>query len=258
MKKWFVVLLTISILCMTVGCGGSTAEKNTIKIAAAASLEKMFEQKLIPMYVKKNPKVKLEGVYAGSGKLQVQIEQGLVADMFISASEKQMQALKAKGFVASDRPLLKNELVLIVPASGVGNISEFKDFAKAKQPAIGDYKFVPAGQYAKEALEKAGLWQQVGSKASLGSNVVEVLNWVAQGSADAGLVYATDAASNKKVKVVAVVPEALLERAVIYPLGVLKTSAQRPEVQSFVEFLQSREAQEVYVEYGFRFADLKL
>lgn len=258
MKKVFVILLMVNLFLLMVGCGKPAAEKTTIKFAAAASLEKMLEQKLIPMYVKKNPQVKLEGTYAGSGKLQVQIEQGLAADIFISAAEKQMKALKEKGFVVSERPFLKNELVLIVPASNAGHLREFKDIAKAKQPAIGDYKFVPAGQYAKEALEKAGLWQQVGSKASLGSNVVEVLNWVAQGSADAGLVYATDAASNKKVKVVAVVPEALLERAVIYPLGVLKTSAQRPEVQSFVEFLQSREAQEVYVEYGFRFADLKL
>ena len=255
MKKWFVVLLVISILCMAVGCGGSTAEKNTIKFAAAASLEKMFEQKLIPMYVKKNPRVKLVGSYAGSGKLQVQIEQGLAADVFISAGEKQMKALEDKGLVASTQPLLKNELVLIVPALGTINISDFKDFAKAKQPAIGDYKFVPAGQYAKEALEKAGLWKSVADRVSLGSNVVEVLNWVAQGSADAGLVYASDAAGNKRVKVVSVVSEALLERPIIYPLGVLKTGAQRPEVQRFVEFLQSQEAQAVYREYGFSFSN---
>ena len=250
MKKIIYILL-IGASLLLAGCKEQAKEQPTIRFAAAASLEKMFEQKLLPLYKEQNPKHKLQGTYAGSGKLQIQIEQGMQADVFISASTKQLQALQAKGLVQTSKPLLKNELVLIVPAKGKSTIRTFKDFAQAKQPAIGDYKTVPAGQYAKEALEKLGLWQTVAHRVSLGSNVVEVLHWVAQGSADAGLVYATDAASNSQVKVVAAVPKTLLTDSIIYPLIVLKSNNQSPHVQSFVEFLQSKEAQAIYQEYGF-------
>lgn len=252
MKKLISILLILTSLLLLAGCKEQPKEQITIRFAAAASLEKMFEQKLLPMYKQQHPQVKLEGTYAGSGKLQVQIEQGMQTDIFISASEKQLEALQAKGLVQTSKPLLRNELVLVVPAKGENNLRTFNDFAKAKQPAIGDYKTVPAGQYAKEALEKLGLWQTVADRVSLGSNVVEVLHWVAQGSADAGLVYATDAASNSQVKVVVPVPHDLLLRPIVYPLIILKTNEQKPQVQSFVEFLQSTQAQAVYQEYGFK------
>lgn len=251
MKKLISILLILTSLLLVAGCKEQVKEQPTIRFAAAASLEKMFEQKLLPMYKQQHPQAKLVGTYAGSGKLQIQIEQGMQADVFISASTKQAEALQAKGLVHTSRPLLKNELVLIVPAKGNSTLRTFNDFAQAKQPAIGDYKTVPAGQYAKEALEKLGLWQRVAGKVSLGSNVVEVLHWVAQGSADAGLVYATDAASNKQVKIVAPVPKGSLMHPIVYPLVVLKSGAQNPQVQSFVAFLQSKEAQAVYQEYGF-------
>ena len=251
MHRLISLLLIICSLFLCSGCTKKTTEQTTIKFAAAASLEKMFEQKLIPMYKKHNHQAKLEGIYGGSGALQVQIEQGLDVDVYISASEKQMQALKTKQIVTSEIPLLRNELVLIAPKNSNNSIISFSDFAKAEHPAIGDYKYVPAGQYAKEALTKLGLWQDIASKVSMGSNVVEVLNWVAQGSADAGIVYATDAASNKNVKVLAVLPQGILKKPIVYPLGVLKKNEAKPHVQSFVDFLQSKEAQTVYKEFGF-------
>ena len=155
-------------------------ETKTVQLAAAASLEKVFEQQLIPMFNKKHPEIKIQGVYDASGKLQSQIENGLNADLFISAANKQMQALDKKGYMdsASIKPLLENKLVLIVPAKGESTIKEFKDLVKAKHPAIGDPASVPAGQYAKEALASLGIWQAVQPKASLGTNVTQVLNWV--------------------------------------------------------------------------------
>lgn len=255
MKKLLSLLLILSSVFLIVGCNSQAEDKTTVKLAAAASLEKMFEQRLIPMYLKQHPQFKVEGTYAGSGKLQVQIEQGMAVDVFVSAAEKQVEALKAKGLVHSARPLLQNELVLVVPSNTSSQIQTFQDLPKAKQPAIGDPKFVPAGQYAKEALEKLGVWEKLAPRLSLGSNVVEVLNWVAQGSADAGIVYATDAASNKQVKVAAILPEGLLKRPIIYPLAVIKNNNQKAEVKSFAEFLQSKEVQKVYEEYGFAFVN---
>ena len=107
------------------------------------------------------------------------------------------------------------------------------------------------GQYSEEALTNLGLWEEVSAKASFGTNVTEVLNWVAEGSADAGIVYATDAATTDKVKVVAEAPAESLAEPAIYPVGVVTASANKEAAQKFVEFLQSEEAIKVFEEYGF-------
>lgn len=258
MSKIVCLLLAICLL-LAAGCGEAPEkeapkEQKTVHVAAAASLEKVFEQQLIPMFTKKHPEIKIQGVYDASGKLQSQIENGLAADLFISAANKQMQALDKKGYISSEsiQPLLENKLVLIVPVKNDGSIKEFKDMAQAKHPAVGDPASVPAGQYAKEALTSLGLWQQVAGKASLGTNVTQVLNWVGEGSADAGLVYATDAALLKdKVKVVAEAPQGSLKKPVIYPIGVLKKAPQPEAAKELAAFLQTDEAMQVFEKYGF-------
>lgn len=260
MKKILCLMFAV-LLLIVAGCGGgeqkAAASKNvkTLRLAAAASMEKVFTQKLIPMYQKQHPDVKIEGVYDASGKLQAQIESGLAADVFISAANKQMKALGEKGYMdkSTVKPLLENKLVLIVPVKNANAaIKNFENLTLAKHPAIGDPASVPAGQYAKEALSKLGLWEQVSAKASLGTNVTQVLNWVAEGSADAGLVYATDAALvQDKVKVVAQAPQGSLQKQVIYPIGVLQKAQQAAAAKDFAEFLQSDEAMKVFEEYGF-------
>ncbi len=225
-----------------------------MQVAAAARLEKEIEQRLIPKFKEKHPDIKVQGVYDASGKLQSQIENGLAADIFISAANKQMQALNQKGYMNGDsiKPLLENKLVLIVPAKNSGAVKEFKDIALAKHPAIGDPASVPAGQYAREALTSLGVWQQVQSKASMGTNVTQVLNWVGEGSADAGLVYATDAALLKdKVKVVAQAPQGSLKKPVIYPIGILKKAPQPEAAKELAAFLQTEAALKTFEEYGF-------
>ena len=206
MKKLLCLVWSLMLVIMVAGCGGGDKQAaapqagKTLRLAAAASMEKVFTQKLIPLYQQKHPEIKIEGVYDASGKLQAQIESGLAADVFVSAANKQMNALSEKGYMdkSTVKPLLENKLVLIVPKSG-SEIKGFNDFSKAKHPAIGDPASVPAGQYAKEALTKLGQWDSIQGKVSLGTNVTQVLNWVAEGSADAGLVYATDAADRKSV-----------------------------------------------------------
>lgn len=258
MKK-IICLFCALILLLAAGCGEvpkkeAPKEQKTVHVAAAASLEKVFEQQLLPMFTKKHPEIKIQGVYDASGKLQSQIENGLAADLFISAANKQMQALDKKGYMSSEsiQPLLENKLVLIIPVKNDGTIREFKDMAKAKHPAIGDPASVPAGQYAREALTSLGLWQQIEGKASLGTNVTQVLNWVGEGSADAGLVYATDAALIKdKVTVVAEAPQGTLKKPVIYPIGILKKAPQPEAAKELAAFLQTDEAMQVFEKYGF-------
>ncbi|MDO5787340.1 MAG: molybdate ABC transporter substrate-binding protein [Phascolarctobacterium sp.] len=260
MKRFLVLTICIMAL-VSMGCGSDSKkaatpakEQKTVQLAAAASLEKVFEQQLIPSFTKKHPEIKIQGVYDGSGKLQNQIENGLNADIFISAANKQMQALDKKGYMdsATIKPLLENKLVLFVPAKGDSAIKEFKDIAKAKHPAIGDPASVPAGQYAREALTSLGLWTQVAPKASLGTNVTQVLNWVGEGSADAGLVYATDAALIKdKVKIVAEAPAGSLKKPIIYPMGILKKAPQAVAAQELAAFLQTDDAMQIFNKYGF-------
>ena len=214
--------------------------EQSILVAAAASLKNAYEDKLIPMFEEQYPGVTVEGTYDSSGKLQTQIEEGLEADVFMSAATKQMKALDEEGMIASDTivNLLENKIVLIVPAGSDSKIDSFEKIGDAASIALGDPESVPAGQYAKEALTNLNVWDSIQDKVSFGTNVTEVLNQVAAASADAGIVYATDAASKAdQVTVVAEAPEGSLEKKVIYPVAVVKATAHEDAAKAFVDFL---------------------
>ena len=234
------------------------AEETEILVAAAASLKNAYEEELIPMFEEQYPGVMVKGTYDSSGKLQTQIEEGLEADVFMSAAKKQMKALDEEGMIDSDSivDLLENKIVLIVPTGSDKGIQSFEDIVKADSIALGDPASVPAGQYSEEALTNLGLWDQIQDKTSFGTNVTEVLNQVAAGSADAGIVYATDAASMAdQVEVVAEAPEGSLKTKVIYPVAVVKDSANAEVAVNFVEFLTTDEAMKVFEAYGFSKAE---
>lgn len=232
--------------------------EQSILVAAAASLKNAYEDELIPMFEEQYPGVTVEGTYDSSGKLQTQIEEGLEADVFMSAAVKQMKALDEEGMIASDTivDLLENKIVLIVPAGSDSKIDSFEKIGDAASIALGDPESVPAGQYAKEALTNLNVWDSIQDKVSFGTNVTEVLNQVAAASADAGIVYATDAASMAdQVTVVAEAPEGSLEKKVIYPVAVVKATAHEDAAKAFVDFLQTPEAIKVFEAYGFTAAE---
>jgi molybdate transport system substrate-binding protein len=236
-------------------------ESTEILVAAAASLKREYTLPgvsqtviLCRMFQEQYPGVTVKGTYDSSGKLQTQIEEGLEADVFMSAAAKQMTALDEEGMIESDTitSLLENKIVLIVPTGSSAGIEKFEDIEKAETIALGDPASVPAGQYAEEALTSLGIWDKIQDKVSFGTNVTEVLNQVAASSADAGIVYATDAASMAdKVEVVAEAPEGSLAKKVIYPVAVVKNTAHPGEAKNFVEFLKTDEAMKVFEEYGF-------
>lgn len=262
--------LTVAMAALT-ACGGTgkaepetttqaaseaAAKAQTVTIAAAASLETCLRDELIPLFEKQNPGITIEGTYDSSGKLQTQIEEGAGIDVFFSAATKQMDALNDEGMIqdGSVRNLLENKIVFIVPTGDEGNYSSFEDIAKAENAALGDTDSVPVGQYSKEALTNLGLWDEVLAKASLGTNVTEVLNWVAEGSAKAGIVYATDAAQTDKVTIVAEAPEGSVKKA-IYPAGIIKDCENPDGAQKFIDFLASSEAMDIFVKNGFAAAE---
>lgn len=227
-------------------------EEVTILLAAAASLKNCIDKELIPMFTEEHPNIKVDATYDSSGKLQTQIEEGADVDVFMSAAMKQMNALNEQGLIkeGSIVELLENKIVLILPKDSTAEISSFEDILKADTIAVGDPESVPAGQYAKESLENLGIWADVEAKASLGTNVTEVLSWVAAGSADAGVVYATDAASCADVKVVAQAPEGSVSK-VIYPIGIIEATTKLEAAQSFADFLQGGDALTIFEKYGF-------
>ena len=258
-KILVIVIAIIAICCVGVWASGSlntnkSLDGQQVNLAAAASLKNVYDEKLIPMFEQKYPGVKVTPTYASSGDLQSQIENGLKADVFMSAANKQMNKLAGEGLVnnSTNVQFLENKVVLIVPKDSSANISSFDDLKNVKgNIAIGDPESVPAGQYAKEALTNLGIWDSVQSKLSLGTDVTAVLNQVAQGSADCGIVYSTDAKSNDKVKVVCEAPEGSLKTPVIYPVATLNNTEHPDAAKAFMEFLQSKEAKDVFVEYGF-------
>ena len=232
MKK--LLSLTCSLLMIVTLCGCSSTqdqqEEVTLTLAAAASLENVFEDKLIPEFEKENPSIKVQGVYDSSGKLQIQIEQGLKSDVFFSAATKQMDALVDEKYI---------------------NKKDVADIAKAETIAIGDPEVVPAGQYAKMALTHLGLYDALTSKYSLGGNVTEVLNWVASSSSEVGIVYSTDAKSSKDVKVLATCENSLLDEPVIYPVAKLAQTKHSDETEKFIKFIQKKSSLKQFENYGF-------
>ena len=254
-----------------------------ILIAVAASLQNAFEKELIPLFNEEFPGVKVTGTYDGSGKLQTQIEAGLEAALFFSAAAKQMNALIEAGLIDESTVvnLLENEVVLItgtdidmdavdtdsdgiimheledggtITSSLYTAVTGFENISDAKSIAIGDPASVPAGQYAEEILTSLGSWEEVSARASLGMNVTEVLNWVAEGSAEVGIVYMTDAMSMQdRVRVIAAATGDMLETPVVYPVGLMTGLGDRAEAaQAFLDFLKSPEAASVFASYGFK------
>ncbi|WP_407424834.1 molybdate ABC transporter substrate-binding protein [Methanobrevibacter sp.] len=234
--------------------GNANLTGQEVNLAAAASLKNAFDKDLIPMFEQKYPGVKVTPTYASSGDLQSQIENGLKADVFMSAANKQMNKLANESLVDNNTNVqfLENKVVLIVPKDSKVNISSFDDLKNVNGTiAIGDPESVPAGQYAKEALTNLGIWNDTESKLSLGTDVTAVLNQVAQGSADCGIVYSTDAKSNGDVKVVCEAPDDALKTPVIYPVAMLKNPEHPEAAKEFLNFLQTKEAKDVFVQYGF-------
>lgn len=273
MKKIGAAALAVCMVLSCAGCGSSSnrgASEGTtevtveggqtkISVAAAASLQATFDDELIPLFEKENPEIKVEGTYASSGDLQQQIESGLEADIFFSAAISNMDALVDENLVDKDTvvDLLKNDVVLITPKDSKLGIKSFKDITKAETIAIGDPESVPAGKYAKEILTTLGIYDKVEKKASLGASVTEVLNWVAEGSADAGIVYATDAQTentngdDKEVEVVATAEDSMMQTPVIYPVGTVSSSKHKDEAKAFEDFLQTDEAETILEKAGF-------
>jgi molybdate transport system substrate-binding protein len=252
MKKLLSVLLAV-LLSTSLFAGGQKESKPelSLNVFAAASLTEALTE-IADLYKKTAPNVKIYFNFDSSGTLQTQIENGADADLFLSAGQRQMNALSGS-FINDEtrKNLLVNKVVLIVPGNSTKGISSFQDVmtAKVSLVALGNAS-VPVGQYSEEIFKYLNGWELISKKASLGSNVKEVLSQVESASVDCGVVYATDAATAKNVKVAAAAPEGS-HQPVVYPAAVLKGTKNPDAAQAFLNFLSLPEATAVFAKIGF-------
>ena len=242
MKKLKVISALLCCSLLLVGCGKGSNGNNSVKndskekapvelnISAAASLKEVMAD-LETEYKKYKENVTLVVNYGSSGSLQQQIEQGAPCDLFISAGQKQMNALKDKGLLldGTTKDLVENSLVLVA-AKGV-EITSFDDLKSDKitHIAIGEPESVPAGKYADE-----------------------VLTWVASGNADVGFVYLSDALSSDSVTIVENINEVNEHSPITYPVSVIKASTKADDAKEFEDFLFTDEVQKIFEKYGYK------
>lgn len=235
------------------------AEAITLNVFAAASLTGAFNE-IGAAFSAANPGATVVFNFAGSNQLATQISEGAPADVFASANAAQMDAAVASGRIDADgaRPFVTNRLVVVVPADNPASIVELTDLARPGTVIVLAAEEVPAGQYALEFLGKASDAAGFGSTfrddvlanvVSYEENVRSVLNKVALGEADAGIVYTSDAVSEPGVTTIAI-PDALNVLAE-YPIAALNDSAQADAAAAFVELVLSDEGQGILDNYGF-------
>ncbi len=227
-------------------------QRTTLPVCAAMSLKDAITA-LKSMYEASHPDILLEINFASSGALQKQIEQGAPAELFLSAGQKQMDALEAQKLIVkkSRCDLLGNTLVLIVAKEKQWQINSFDDLQKnATNFAIGHPESVPAGRYGKQTLITLGLWDQLEDRMVLAKNVRAVLAYVDSGNADAGLVYLTDTLTLQSAVIAASAPEHS-HAPIIYPAALVTNGKHPAEAGDFLEFLKSAEAGEVFARCRF-------
>jgi len=248
--RYFRFGLVLGFLVGLAGCAGPKAD--SITVFAAASTREVMERLAADFQKDTGAPVTLN--FGPSSGLARQIEQGANADLFLSADKSWADYLADKNLVAERRDLLTNKLVIIVPGDSARSI---KTLADLTQPEIHRIALagpaVPAGTYARKALQNAGLWDQLKDRVVEGSDVRAALAYVTRGEAEAGLVYATDAAGNSKVRI-ALEVDPKLHDPIRYPLVLLKQDSPHAVARRFYDYLATPHAAQVFTDTGFGMA----
>jgi molybdate transport system substrate-binding protein len=238
------VLFSLAISCQ--------AHAADLVVSAAASLTNAFRE-LAPAFEAEHPGARVQLNFGASGALLQQIARGAPVDVFASADQQTMDQAQAQKLLApaGRRNFASNTLVLIVPATARAIPNTLADLRQPayQRIAIGTATSVPAGRYARAALERAGMWSTLEPRLIAAQSVRQALDYVARGEVDAGFVYASDAAlMPERVRVAATVPT---EAPILYPVAALAGSANPALAQRFAAFTTSPPAQALLARYGF-------
>ncbi|RGF72343.1 molybdate ABC transporter substrate-binding protein [Faecalibacterium sp. OF04-11AC] len=231
----------------------ASGESVQLTVFAAASLTETLNE-ISEQYKTVAPNVELVFNFDSSGTLKTQIEEGADCDLFLSAAQKQMNALEEENLINTGTrvDLLENKVVLAVPEGNPADIQSFEDIGTdpCKRIALGN-EDVPVGSYSVEILTNLGILDELESsnKITYGSNVKEVTTQVKEAAADCGIVYATDAYSAG----LETVDEATADecRQVIYPAALTASTAHAEEAQAFLEYLTTDDAAAIFESVGF-------
>jgi molybdate transport system substrate-binding protein len=248
----FGATLLVSLSCAGPARAGDAARPELL-VFAAASLTNVLGELSASWTRRTGMNVKLS--FAASSVLARQIEAGGKADVFISADQEWMDYLAQRGLVAEStrRNLVGNRLVLIAPADSPLKLEivpgvDLAGALKGGRLATGDPDTVPVGRYARSALVSLGIWDDMAARLVRADNVRGAMMFVSRGEAPLGIVYATDARADGKVRIVDTFPENT-HAPITYP-GATITGA-RPEAANYVAFLGGREAAATWKKAGF-------
>jgi molybdate transport system substrate-binding protein len=223
-----------------------------VEVFAAASLTDALKE--IAATYEKASGDKIIFNFSASSTLEMQIAAGAPADLFFSADEAKMNDLAKQGLVAKEtrKDLLSNSLVIVVPDDSSVTLTSGAQLADPKigKIALGQPQSVPAGIYAKEYLQKIGIWAQVEARIIPTESVRAALAAVETGNVDAGIVYKTDALHSKKVKVAYEVPVAD-GPAIAYPAALVQGSKHAAAAKKFLDYLGEESSLKTFEKYGF-------
>jgi molybdate transport system substrate-binding protein len=239
-------------LGLATGAGGAARAAEPL-VFAAASLKNAIDE--INAEWRRETGMAVSASYAASSALARQIEQGAPADIFISADLDWMDYLQQRNLIKADTRtnLLGNTLVLIAPAGSIASFDIHKGadlgaFIADGRLAVGEVLSVPAGRYAKQALMTLGIWAGVEDKLAQTDSVRAALALVARAEATAGIVYATDAKAEPKVRVLGAFP-ADTHAPIIYPVALVASSTDA-DAPAFLGYLRSPAALRTFDAHG--------
>lgn len=254
----FLFRLLLGLACVAMALPASAGKRSSppaLTVFAAASLKESLDAVSAEWTRRSGQKVAVS--YAASSALARQIEQDAPADIFISADREWMDYLQVRKHIDTRTrfDLVGNRLVLVAPAGSstpVVRIGSKGAIARALgdgRLAVAETSSVPAGRYARQALTALGEWDALSARLAQGDNVRAAMAFVARGEAPLGIVYATDARAEPKVRVVAVLPAASHE-AIIYPAARVSASPAAAS-RDFLKFLRGRDARKIFNAAGF-------
>ena len=256
--KSLTTICLLLVFTLFLGCTKRQEKQNELTIFAAISLTDALTE--IGAAFTTESQVKVYYNFAASTTLQRQLEKGASADIFISASPRQVIELEAEGLLETDsrHDLLTNRLVLVSHEIAGLSVETPDDLTtpEISRIAIGHPDIVPAGTYAKEALTHLGLWETLHPKLVFGVDVRATLAYVTAGNVDVAVVYKTDTTLSENIKVLYQFPlEAYTP--IVYPAVVMKSSPRKQLARIFIEHLQSADSTVIFEKHGFTVLALK-
>lgn len=248
--------IVAAVAALVLGLSAATVRAEEVVVFAAASLTNALNEVGAAFAAQTGHTMKPS--YAASSALAKQVEQGAPAHVFASADLKWMDYMAEKKLVDPDTRfnLLGNTLVLVAPTDSptskveIAPKTDIAALVGTGHVATGNPDSVPVGLYFKQAMQRSGQWEAVRPKIASTDSVRAALAFVERGEVPYGVVYATDSAVSKKVKVVGVFPDTMHD-PIVYPFA-LVAGKESPAAKALLDYIRSPAAKGVFVKHGFK------